>query len=150
MGEFHTELELIPLSDQQNRYVAFSVHLEKWLMEGTYNKVASPIRVTLTKISQVISASKDVPLPSYSFFMGRLTETVRNKIADCSEKAYKNLPLNQAPLLPMLDCSLFLQVPSLLMLSTQADVSEFIKTNSRPWTCQGCRFINIVKIRTVH
>lgn len=76
MGEFHTELELIPLDDQKGLYIDFPIQLEKRLMEGTYNKI--------------LLANKDVPSPSYSFFMNKLANTMREKIAECEATVYKH------------------------------------------------------------
>jgi hypothetical protein len=40
--EFHTELELLPASALLNNpYIAKSVKLEQFIMEGSYNKVKS-------------------------------------------------------------------------------------------------------------
>jgi len=39
--EFHTELELLPASVlRENPYIAKSVKLEQFIMEGSYNKVS--------------------------------------------------------------------------------------------------------------
>jgi len=75
MGEFHTEIELIALADQKILYIDFPIQLEKRLMEGTYNKV--------------LNAHKDVPLPSYTFFMNKLANTMRTKIAESEATVYK-------------------------------------------------------------
>lgn len=109
MGEFHTELELIPLADQGNMYISFPVELEKRLMEGTYNKV--------------LSARKDVPQESYSFFMNKLADTVREKVADCTERAYKTILMAQAP--------------SLLMFASAQELLEYIKSADKLWTVEG-------------
>jgi len=106
MGEFHTQLELIPLSSQSTLYISFPVRLEQRLMEGTYNKV--------------LSARKDVPIPSYTFFMDTLADTVRNKIADCSERSYETIPLSQ--------------VPSMMMLDDVAALEKYITDNDKLWT----------------
>jgi len=82
MGEFHTELELIPLADQKSLYIDFPIQLEKRLMEGTYNKV--------------LLANKDMPLPTYSFFMNKLANTMREKIAEFEATVYKKGPGEEA------------------------------------------------------
>lgn len=109
MGEFHTQLELIPLSAQSNMYISFPVRLEQRLMEGTYNKV--------------LSARADVPVPTYSFFMDTLANTVRDKIAECSEKAYESLPLSQ--------------VPQMMMLENEAELVKYIADNEKLWTIEN-------------
>jgi len=83
ISEFHTELELVPLKHQRDtHYISFPIELERWVMEGSYNKV--------------LSATSSVPLPIFSFFMDKLMVTVRKKMADCIEKAYETFPIDQA------------------------------------------------------
>jgi len=82
MGEFHIEIELIPLADQKGLYIDFPIQLEKRLMEGTYNKI--------------LLAHKEVPLPTYSFFMDKLANTMRVKIAECEATVYKKSPGEEA------------------------------------------------------
>jgi len=83
IAEFHTELELVPFEQQHSKhYILFPVELERWLMEGSYNKV--------------IKATKSIPLPVFSFFMNKLITTVREKMAACIEKAYETFPIDQA------------------------------------------------------
>ena len=44
--EFHTELELLPASVlRENPYIAKSVKLEQFIMEGSYNKVKSNVKI---------------------------------------------------------------------------------------------------------
>ncbi|CAE8616398.1 unnamed protein product [Polarella glacialis] len=83
IGEFHTELELIPVDEAfQSVYVKQPVQLERYLMEGNYAKV--------------LGAQKDVPKAYYAFFMERLIETVRQKVGASLERSYENLPAQQA------------------------------------------------------
>jgi len=82
MGEFHTELELISIENMQNIYIKHPLQLEQYIIEGNYNKV--------------YRARADVPAPYYSFFMDKLVNTLRDEIADCCEKAYNDLSLNDA------------------------------------------------------
>merc|ERR1719333_731226 len=65
IGEFHTELELIPVDDCKNTFIKQPIQLERYLMEGNYAKV--------------LEAQKDMPQMYYSFFMERLIDTVRLK-----------------------------------------------------------------------
>eukprot|EP01137_Pigoraptor_chileana_P023461 Opistho-2@89755 len=51
-------------------------------MEGSYNKV--------------FLARGNVPADSYAFFMDILMGTIRSEIADCSEKAYARIPVDEA------------------------------------------------------
>ncbi|CAJ1456188.1 unnamed protein product, partial [Effrenium voratum] len=65
IGEFHTELELIPVDEAENMYIKQPVQLERYLMEGNYAKV--------------LEAQKDVPKMYYAFLMEKLIECVRHK-----------------------------------------------------------------------
>jgi len=82
IGEFHTELELIPVDEAENMYIKQPVQLERYLMEGNYAKV--------------LEAQKDVPKMYYAFFMERLIDTVRQKVGASLERSYENLPAQQA------------------------------------------------------
>ena len=80
IAEFHTELELIPLDKHDNIYIKHPIQLEQYIMEGSYNKV--------------FSAAKDLPAPSYSFFIEYLMDLrLKDEIAECSEKSYVSLPV---------------------------------------------------------
>ncbi|CAG8588529.1 445_t:CDS:2 [Acaulospora colombiana] len=83
IAEFHTALENIePEQLLENPYIKHPVHLEQYLMEGSYNKVWN--------------SREQVPAPDYLFFIDILMGTIRNEIASCSEKAYASLPLADA------------------------------------------------------
>lgn len=82
IGEFHTELELIPDSDHDNLYVKQPVQLERNIMEGNYAKI--------------LEAQKDVPNMYYPFFMERLVETVRQKVGASLERSYEELNIQEA------------------------------------------------------
>jgi len=88
IDEFHTELELIPLKDHDNLYIRYSIQLEQFLMEGSYNKVFD---ATLP------------PAETYQYFMDMLMGTVRSEIASCLEKAYNSLTLSEGSKLLRLD-----------------------------------------------
>lgn len=82
IGEFHTELELIPVDDYENTYIKQPTQLERFLMEGSYAKV--------------LEAQKEVPKMYYSFFMERLLDTVRMKVGASLERSYEHLPALEA------------------------------------------------------
>ena len=74
--------------------------------------------------SKVLRASGNVPLPCYSFFMSRLSDSVRSvllclpdycsdKIAECSEKSYKHIPAND------LATILFVDIKQLALISEE-------------------------------
>lgn len=79
IAEFHTELELIPVEVRSDPYVRYVLGLEQFLMEGSYAKIAS--------------AGLEPPDPSFAFFTSVLMGTVRDEIASCSEKAYKQITI---------------------------------------------------------
>ncbi|CAG8511400.1 9059_t:CDS:2 [Scutellospora calospora] len=83
IAEFHTALENIePEQLLENPFIKHPVHLEQYLMEGSYNKVWN--------------SREQVPAPEYRFFIDILMGTIRSEIASCSEKAYSSLPLVDA------------------------------------------------------
>jgi len=107
IAEFHTELELIPPEVASSVYVRHPVMLEQYLMEGSYNKV--------------LAARNHVPHDSYPYFIDILLNTVRDEIADCSERAYDALPLSHAK--------------AILMFDTDAALVEY--ANAHNWTIEG-------------
>ncbi|CAJ1352176.1 unnamed protein product [Effrenium voratum] len=104
IGEFHTELELIPVDEAENMYIKQPVQLERYLMEGNYAKV--------------LEAQKDVPKMYYAFLMEKLIECVRHKVGASLERSYENLPAQQAA--------------QMLILADVPSLQEFaIKENER-------------------
>ena len=74
LAEFHTEMELLSVDEQQNIYIKHPIVLEQLLMEGSFH------RVFLSK--------GNVPAQNYIFFIDMLMDTIRSEIASCVEKAY--------------------------------------------------------------
>ena len=116
IAEFHTELELIPAEQRTaEKHITFPAQLEQHIMEGSYNKV--------------LSAKQDGQYAKEGmFFMDMLVDTVRDEIAECSEKAYTSIKLAD--------------LQALLMLGSEAELREFAETvpwpsalpsPSRPW-----------------
>lgn len=104
IGEFHTELELIPVDDHENLYIRQPIELERSLMEGNYAKV--------------LEFQKDVPQMYYSFIMERLLDTMRMKVGACLERSYEHLPAATAA--------------QMLILTDVASLQEFsVKENER-------------------
>jgi len=87
IGEFHTELEIIP--ELNNRYIKFAVELEQDLMEGRYNKIWG--------------AKDTVPLSAYEFFIEKLIATLREDMAGSLETSYRSLLVHDAQRLLMYD-----------------------------------------------
>ncbi|KAG2172351.1 hypothetical protein INT43_004893 [Umbelopsis isabellina] len=83
LSEFHTALEVIdPEQLHNNPYIKQAVDLEQFLMEGSYNKVWR-------------NRSK-VKGEEFLVFYNILIDTIRHEIANCSEKAYDALPIQDA------------------------------------------------------
>merc|ERR1711998_254412 len=91
LDDFHTELETISAEHLSSAAVQFPVQLEQLSMEGSYHKV--------------VHFRKQLPSPEYSVFMDTLSDTLREEIASCCEKAYKSLPCTRAAELLMLEPS---------------------------------------------
>jgi len=79
LAEFHTEMELLSVDEQQNIYIKHPIVLEQLLMEGSFH------RVFLSK--------GNVPAQNYIFFIDMLMDTIRSEIASCVEKAYPQVRL---------------------------------------------------------
>ena len=82
IGDFHTELELLPIEFHDNEFIKYAIKLEQELMEGSYN--------------QLWTASSRIPAPSFRKFVDTLVETVRERILDCCAKAYAKLSIADA------------------------------------------------------
>uniref|UniRef100_A0A4W5QNI1 26S proteasome non-ATPase regulatory subunit 8 n=1 Tax=Hucho hucho TaxID=62062 RepID=A0A4W5QNI1_9TELE len=105
VSEFHTELERLTAKDiQTNVYIRHPVSLEQYLMEGSYNKV--------------FLAKGNIPAESYTFFIDILLDTIRDEIAGCIEKAYKQIQFNEAT--------------RVLFFSSPNNMTEY--ANKRGWT----------------
>jgi 26S proteasome regulatory subunit N12 len=99
IGEFHTELEVIPAAAHGSEYIAKAMELERHMMDGNYRKI--------------LDANAVASVPRYcSFFMDQLVETARLKVGTAMEKSYEALPAADAA--------------RMLMLSSQADLAAFV------------------------
>merc|ERR1712137_536993 len=105
IAEFHTELEVLPAQlIMSNVYIKFPAQLEQHIMEGSYNKV--------------LSAKQDGAYAQEGmYFMDMLVDTVREEIAECSEKAYSSIGANE--------------LQSLLMLGTESELGDYAQ--QRGW-----------------
>lgn len=81
LGDFHTQLELIP-TQRSHALIKYSIDLERDMHEGLYNRVWSSCAST--------------PDPSYKHFTHRLADAVRQDIAKCLEVAYESLLVKDA------------------------------------------------------
>ncbi|CAK7208455.1 regulatory particle non-ATPase [Sporothrix bragantina] len=109
-GEFHSELESISTREgagsEDDRYLGYPIRLERWLMEGSYDRVWKAMK------------QGEEPCEEYSVFSEILTSQVRSEIASSSERAYPSLPLSSTK--------------SLLFLDSEGAVVEFAR--QRGWT----------------
>ncbi|PNY30000.1 26S proteasome regulatory subunit RPN12 [Tolypocladium capitatum] len=113
-AEFHSELESLANRDggggagdvEGDRYLGYPIRLERWLMEGSYDRVWKAMK------------SSEVPCDEYSVFSEILKNQIRSEIASSSERAYPSLPISSTK--------------SLLFLDSEGDVIQFAK--HRGWT----------------
>lgn len=89
IAEFHMALERISTADMADVYIKHAIQLERFLMEGSYNKI--------------IVAKDNVPSPLYEFFVGILINTIRAEIVDCSERAFSSIAVEDAQRLLFLE-----------------------------------------------
>lgn len=114
IAEFHTELENFASAQadfaltESDPYLRYSVLLERWLMEGSYDKVW-----------KAITQSSQVPAPEFAILAETLIFTVRDEIALSAEHAYTSLPIANAR--------------HLLFFESDKDVVEFAE-NQPNWT----------------
>ncbi|KAG6078648.1 hypothetical protein E4U30_003555 [Claviceps sp. LM220 group G6] len=108
-AEFHTELESLANRDgcgnagdvEGDRYLGYPIRLERWLMEGSYDRVWRAMK------------SSEVPCDEYGVFSEILKNQIRSEIASSSERAYSSLPIGSTK--------------SLLFLESEGDVVQFAK-----------------------
>ncbi|KAI1371924.1 SAC3/GANP/Nin1/mts3/eIF-3 p25 family-domain-containing protein [Hypoxylon crocopeplum] len=114
-AEFHSELETLGTRAKQgggaseiegDRFLGYPIKLERWLMEGSYDRVWKAMK------------SREVPSEEYGAFSEILTSQIRSEIASSSERAYPSLPLSSTK--------------SLLFLDSEGAVVDFAR--HRGWT----------------
>ena len=111
LSEFHAELELLSEEDARTPYVLFPITLERQLMVGSYD--------------EVLNAGSLVPDPSYSFFIEKLLETVRDAIADCVEVSYKSMKLVDAV--------------KMMKFESIEQLLEYVQEEREDWIVEGDR-----------
>ncbi|KAI0836831.1 SAC3/GANP/Nin1/mts3/eIF-3 p25 family-domain-containing protein [Hypoxylon sp. FL0890] len=112
-AEFHSELETLSTRAKESgggeiegdRYLGYPINLERWLMEGSYDRVWKSMK------------SREVPSEEYGVFSEILTSQIRSEIASSSERAYPSLPLSSTK--------------SLLFLESEGAVIDFAR--QRGW-----------------
>ncbi|KAK4187856.1 26S proteasome regulatory subunit rpn12 [Podospora australis] len=113
-AEFHSELESLSARDggasnehiESDKYLGYPIRLERWLMEGSYDRVWKAMK------------KGEVPCEEFGVFSDILTYQIRSEIASSSERAYPSLPLSSTK--------------SLLFLDSEGAVVDFAR--SRGWT----------------
>ncbi|KAF0304385.1 26S proteasome non-ATPase regulatory subunit 8 [Amphibalanus amphitrite] len=121
VGEFHTELELLPPDAIHNNvYIKYPVALEQYLMEGSYNKI--------------FLAKSSVPAVHYRFFVDLLLATIREEIGACMEKAYERMSADE--------------VVRMLGLASKADLPAFV--TKRGWTSDTQGYVLFPREKKVH
>ncbi|EGC33281.1 hypothetical protein DICPUDRAFT_49021 [Dictyostelium purpureum] len=106
-SEFHSELELISVDNLNNVFIKFPLVIEKSITEGSYNKV--------------VHSKTDVPSEYYQIFCDILVDSIKEDIANCSEKSFKTLSLKDAE--------------KVLLFNNTSQFQQYIK--DRNWKVQG-------------
>lgn len=81
-SQFHMTLEALDVSELGDVFVRWPVDLERWMMEGAYNKI--------------YRARERVPREEYKILLDRLMGTIREQIALTIETSYPSLALQNA------------------------------------------------------
>ncbi|EMR11623.1 hypothetical protein PNEG_00062 [Pneumocystis murina B123] len=110
IAEFYTSLETLPTDMiEYDKYISWVIKLEQSIMEGSYDRVKKMLI--------------HCPSPEYEIYVNMIMDLVRNEIANCLEKAYTSLPLQNAV--------------GLLFLSNLNEIIEF--SNKKEWLIQNDR-----------
>ncbi|KAK0713774.1 SAC3/GANP/Nin1/mts3/eIF-3 p25 family-domain-containing protein [Lasiosphaeria miniovina] len=126
-AEFHSELEALSATGrwgggdgssgvvdiEGDRFLGYPIRLERWLMEGSYDRVWRAMK------------QGEVPCEEYGVFSEILRTQIRNEIASSSERAYPSLPLSSTK--------------SLLFLDSEGSVIDF--AYSRGWNIKDGQII---------
>ena len=111
ISEFHSELERIPYTEHTNLFIRAPILLERYLMEGSYNKL--------------LNARSQVPSNEFIPVVEMLEDTVRGDIANCIPKTYDSLTVVAAR--------------KMLMLPSDEAVAEFAE--KRGWQKKDASYI---------
>ena len=118
---------------EDDRFIGYPVKLERWLMEGSYDRVWGATKregVPSEEFAVFSEVHTHLPFSSWlavtdTFLLVRqvLIGTIRSEIASCSEKAYPSLPIVNAK--------------NLLFLESEGSVVEFAQ--GRGWVVKDGR-----------
>jgi 26S proteasome regulatory subunit N12 len=112
IAEFHTELERIPADHQRNQYLRFAMQMERFLMEGSYNKL--------------LHARGQAPSNEYVSVVELLEGTVRAEVSRCMPAAYSSISVQEAS--------------ATLMIKSENDVRLIGERNGWKTSADGVRF----------
>lgn len=105
--KFHSELEFLSKhisSLEEDEYFSYPIKVEKWLMEGSYQKAWDLLQ-------------SDSKVKEFNVFTETLMDAIREEIARNTEMAYNKLPL--------------FNVKALLFFKSEKDTEQF--ANERGW-----------------
>ncbi|KAK9174087.1 SAC3/GANP/Nin1/mts3/eIF-3 p25 family protein [Cryptosporidium meleagridis] len=102
ISDFHIALEIIPPSDQENKFISFSKKLELYLLDGNYSKI--------------MQMQSTLPTPDYQIFFKELIDTCREKVAKCIECSYDKISIDK--------------LKSMMRFSTNEELISFINEMS--------------------
>jgi 26S proteasome regulatory subunit N12 len=109
LSEFHSLLEVISEQDASSPFISFPIGIERQMMVGMYDEVLT----------------KNIPHPSYQFFLDHLQQTVRDSIADGIEVAYESLALTDAA--------------KMMKFSSVDELNSYIQEFRDDWIIEGDR-----------
>ncbi|CUG88009.1 proteasome regulatory non-ATPase subunit, putative [Bodo saltans] len=112
IAEFHTELERIPADHQRNQYLRFAMQMERYLMEGSYNKL--------------LHARGQAPSNEYVSVVELLEGTVRAEVSRCMPAAYSSISVQEAS--------------ATLMIKSESDVRLIAERNGWKTSADGVQF----------
>jgi 26S proteasome regulatory subunit N12 len=102
ISEYHTEIELIPISELNNVFIKVPMSLEQYFVEGSYNKI--------------LSSKQQVPHPAYQFFIDKFVDAIRYEVARSAERAYESIAIKD--------------MSGIFMIKSQDELNMFITQNS--------------------
>lgn len=124
-AEFHSELESLANREggggdvEGDRYLGYPIRLERWLMEGSYDRVWKAMKSSevpcdeYSVFSEVRILLQSAPIIHQVLTVAHqiLKNQIRSEIASSSERAYPSLPISSTK--------------SLLFLDSEGDVISF-------------------------
>ena len=113
IAAFHSELEVIPFAEHKNMYIRFPILLERYLVEGSYNKL--------------LHARSQVPSNEYIAVVELFEDTVRYEVQQCIPRSYARLSLDEAQ--------------KMMMLSSREEVAAIGKKNEWQVSEDGAYFV---------